>query len=90
MKLLISLQLLLLVVSAASANYLDQVNWDGQCKNNIRQSPIDIPCEQYLNKCPPGKSYTVYWKNPQLTFGGSTKEDLTTISMDTSWVKFSN
>lgn len=72
MKLLIFLQLLLLFASASSWSYLDQANWDGQCKNNIQQSPIDIPCEQYLNVCPPGKGYQVYWQNPQLTFGGST------------------
>jgi len=83
MKLLICLQFLVLFAAAADAGawkYSDQANWDGQCPNNIRQSPIDIPCQQYLKVCPPGKGYQVYWKNPQITFGGSTYEDVKTIT----------
>jgi carbonic anhydrase len=71
-------------------NYLDQTNWSGQCNDNQLQSPIDIPCQQYLNVCPPAKGYQTYWQNPLISFGASPYEDLKTFFTNSSWVRFSN
>lgn len=56
---------------ATTWTYADQTNWGGSCNDAVFQSPIDIPCQQYLNVCPPAKNYQVYWQNPMMQFGGS-------------------
>lgn len=68
-EILFHLALLLTVVNCI--DYLDQTNWSGSCNNIGNQSPIDIPCQNYLNVCPSAKGYQVYWQNPVMQFGGS-------------------
>lgn len=66
--------LFLLAVQLTLTNcidYLNQNSWSGSCNEGANQSPIDIPCQQYLNICPPAKGYLVYWQNPVLQFGAS-------------------
>jgi carbonic anhydrase len=78
------------MVSVSAINYMDQTNWGGSCNDIDYQSPIDIPCEQYLMTCPPAKNYQVYWQNPMMQFGASPYEDLKTFFTNNSWVRFSN
>jgi carbonic anhydrase len=85
--LLLALQICL---ASATFNYTDQTNWGSSCNNLGYQSPIDIPCEQFLTVCPPAKSYQIYWKEPMMQFGASPFEDLKTFFTNNSWVRFSN
>lgn len=74
-----------------AVNYNDQAAWNGTCSGAVtRQSPIDIPCEDFITTCPKHIKYQVHWDNPVTTLGGSTKEDMTTPSNKNLWVLFSN
>ena len=63
--------LVFLLTLANCYDYLNQANWTGSCNDWGNQSPIDVPCQQYLNVCPPAKGYQVYWQNPVMQFGAS-------------------
>ena len=86
--------LLSLALSSAtgeSFSYVHQEEWTGQCQTGNQQSPIDIPCQDFITACPARKNYQIYWKDPYANFGGSTHEDLKTFfSNQNSWVLYSN
>lgn len=79
-------------ILCASADYSNQGSWSGQCNdaNSKRQSPIDIPCKDFIQVCPSNITYKVHWENPVGSFGGSTSIDLTTPFAGNSWVQFTN
>jgi carbonic anhydrase len=77
-------------ITFSQLDYTDQTTWTGSCNVGVRQSPINVPCGQYVNTCPAGKQYQIYWKNPLVAFGNSSFEDLKTFYSKQSWVKFSN
>ena len=45
---------ILLITYKASGrfDYSNQQNWPGKCQNGQLQSPIDIPCKDFIIKCP--------------------------------------
>lgn len=88
---LLVFQALAAAAAAPRIDYSDQTTWTGSC--NVAgnyQSPVDIPCDQFITSCPPNKNYQIYWQNPLVTFGNSTYEDLKTYFTDNSWLRFSN
>lgn len=79
MKQIVLLACLFAVILAAAADYDNQAAWTGTCTGNVtRQSPIDVPCMDFITTCPQHINYQVYWNNPQNSFGGSTFDDLKT------------
>lgn len=56
MKLRIGITFLLLSLSLCSVDYSNQAAWAGSCKGT-RQSPIDIPCSDFINACPSLPTY---------------------------------
>ena len=82
----------LIVTALCNLDYTNQSSWDGNCNVNTgRQSPIDIPCQDFIVKCPSNIKYQVHWDNPITTFGGSTYEDLKTYFTNKNiWVLFTN
>lgn len=79
-------------ILSSEANYNSQGTWGGQCNNadSKRQSPIDIPCKDFIQICPSNITYKVHWENPTGMFGGSTSSDLHTVFVGNSWVQFTN
>jgi hypothetical protein len=90
MKQMMYLMLAVLLATVHSFTYLNQTDWGGSCNDNQLQSPIDIPCQQYLNVCPAAKGYQIYWQNPVVQFGASPYEDIKTFFTNNSWVRYSN
>jgi len=92
MKLRIAITCLLLSLSLCGpADYNSQATWGGSCNIGVRQSPIDIPCSDFINACPSVPTYQTYWNDPISNFGGSTYVDLkTTMNDQKHWVQFTN
>jgi carbonic anhydrase len=91
MKVCISIICLLTIAFCATPDFNNQGTWEGTCNiNPTRQSPIDIPCFDHINKCPSLPTYKTYWNDPTSSFGASTKYDLTTTMKDGHWVQFTN
>lgn len=62
-----------LATYAIALDYTNQAAWPVTCTTNLtRQSPIDIPCKDFINTCPSHISYQLYWDDPVSSFGGST------------------
>ena len=66
MKLRIAISWLLLSLTfCLDYSYSNQTAWTGSCTNNpTRQSPIDIPCADFINACPSLPTYQTYWNDP--------------------------
>ena len=86
------LSTLIFIFVSCSLDYTDQSNWGYDCITNTgRQSPIDIPCQDFIVKCPSNIKYQVHWDNPMTTFGASTYEDLKTFFTNKNiWVLYTN
>lgn len=41
----------------AAADYSNQAGWSGDCNTGTRQSPIDIPCKDFIQVCPARINY---------------------------------
>lgn len=73
MKLRIAISCLLLSLTLCNVDYANQGTWTGSCNTNpTRQSPIDIPCADFINACPSVPTYQTYWNDPTSIFGAST------------------
>ena len=49
-------KLILLIIAiqkTISFDYGEQAKWIGLCKTGKKQSPINIPCDDFIEKCPP-------------------------------------
>ena len=57
-----------LVLSGDSKlDYADQSTWPPTCtQSSTNQSPIDIPCKEFITLCPSSIKYEVYWNSPEI------------------------
>jgi carbonic anhydrase len=85
--------IIFLILPALSFDYNDQAHWgdiSATCSTGKSQSPINVPCQEYVTVCPSSKQYEIHWNNEEFDYLANHLEDLKTMFPNRTFVKFTN